>query len=210
MGRFIDMIGKRFGRLTVRRFSYRKCPGRLMWECICDCGNYCMIEGNSLRSRHTISCGCWHREVIEKQKLIHGHARKNAATPEYKIWCGISARCYNPKKRIYKYYGGRGIKMCTRWRRSFTAFLKDVKRKPSPGHTIDRIDNDGNYEPGNVRWATMSEQARNRRGNHLITINGQTKCLSEWAEIVGIKRETIKSRLNRHWPIERLLEPLQS
>ena len=158
MGQFVDMTGKRFGRLFVRCLSYRKYPGRLMWKCLCDCGECCIIEGNSLRSRHTISCGCWHREVIKKQKLIHGHARKNAATPEYKIWCGITARCYNPKKRIYKYYGGRGIKMCRRWRHSFPNFLSDIISRiglrPSQKYSLDRINNNGNYEPGNVRWAT--------------------------------------------------------
>jgi len=136
-------------------------------------------------------------------KIKHGCARRGEMTPEYSTWSLMIQRCEDPSSDRYGYYGGRGISVCPKWRTSFAAFLEDVGPKPSPAHSLDRIDPNGNYEPGNVRWATKKEQARNRRTNRLLTVNGETRCLSEWSEITGIPKTTLRLRLERGWPPER-------
>jgi len=130
---------------------------------------------------------------------IHGHALKFNASPEYKSWSGIIQRCCNPKSPAYNRYGGRGIKVCPEWRDSFQKFLKHVGCRPTPTHSIDRIDNNGNYEPGNVRWATIKEQAQNKRTNQKVTYNGETLCVSEWSRRLGIGGKVIGNRLNKGW-----------
>jgi hypothetical protein len=121
----------------------------------------------------------------------------------------MSQRCTNPRHKSWSYYGGRRISVCDQWRNDYTAFLAHVGRRPSPKHSLDRIDNDGNYEPGNVRWATKKEQQRNRRFNRYITLNGETLLLLDWAERIGIPHDALRDRLNRNWPIERALtEPV--
>lgn len=128
-----------------------------------------------------------------------------SATPTYHAWRNMIDRCEKRSTINFQDYGGRGIKVCSRWRESFAAFLEDMGPKPSPGRTssLDRIDNDGNYEPGNVRWATRIEQARNKRNNRLITINGITRCAAEWCEVSGVPWSMAKSRLRRGWSEER-------
>lgn len=125
--------------------------------------------------------------------------------PLYARWNVMHQRCSNPKSGGYRFYGARGIRVCERWN-SFEAFLEDVGEMPSPQHTLDRIDNEGNYEPGNVRWASRCEQARNRRSTAQITINGETKCLKAWALERGLNYGTVKSRYQSGWPVERLFD----
>lgn len=126
-------------------------------------------------------------------------------TPEYRAWKAAIERCENPKCKYYKNYGGRGVAFCAEWRQSFTAFLAAVGPRPSRAHSLDRIKNELGYEPGNVRWATRREQNRNRRGLKMITWRGETLCLQEWSERVGISDHTIRTRLQRGWPIDRAL-----
>lgn len=128
--------------------------------------------------------------------------------PEYNIWCAMRERCSNPNNKGYKYYGARGIKVDQEWQGSFETFFRDVGPRPSPQHSIDRINNNGNYEPGNVRWATVYEQAQNKRSNRLVTINGETRCVAEWARIAGLKEGTVYYRLINDYPEGRLLEPV--
>jgi hypothetical protein len=131
--------------------------------------------------------------------LRHGHARKGKSTGEYFTWQSMIQRCKNPNSVQYPRYGGRGISVCEQWN-EFAVFLRDMGERPSPGHSIDRFpDKNGNYEPGNCRWATRKEQGRNTRQNRLITIKGETRCLIEWAEHIGINKGTITSRLDRGW-----------
>jgi hypothetical protein len=116
-------------------------------------------------------------------------------TPEHMIWCSIKQRCFNPENKAYARYGGRGIVMCPEWRDSFERFIADVGMRPAPRLTLERLDNDKGYQPGNVRWATYKEQARNTRRNHRLTHGGETLTLVEWEERTGIKQHTIMARL---------------
>jgi hypothetical protein len=158
----------RFGRLTVVS-AFKSPPPKLgsrpiyMVNCRCDCGETVVARQNAVRSGNTSSCGCLWREVIRDNKLVHGDKPKRGPEPEYRAWINMKTRCTNPKHNRWRFYGGRGIRVCDHWMRDYQAFLADMGRRPSAGHSIDRINNDGNYEPGNCRWATASEQRLNQR-----------------------------------------------
>lgn len=144
-------------------------------------------------------------------ETIHGHTWREKgipkASPEYSSWRSMINRCERQADRCFPLYGGRGIKVCSRWRSSFADFLHDMGCKPSPNHTLDRWPNkDGDYEPGNVRWATPKQQARNRRNSRLITFRGESHCVTEWAEIANISTALLIWRLNTGWPIDQALQ----
>lgn len=140
--------------------------------------------------------------------MKHGHAKTTdrPATTEYAAWARMISRCGNPEARGYRNYGGRGISVCSQWRDDFTSFLEDVGARPSPDHSLDRYpDNDGNYEPGNVRWATRDEQANNKRTTVRLTLRGETMALTEWARHLGIEYTTLRSRFHKGWSVEDML-----
>jgi hypothetical protein len=193
-----DISGQRFGRLVV--LDYTKPTG---WRCRCDCGNQTVVKTDKLNSGHTRSCGCLHSDTTRERSTIHGHSRRKQKTKAYIVWQNMMQRCYDPGQTKYNIYGGRGIRVCEPWH-DFASFLADMG-EPAPGLTLDRIDPDGNYEPGNCRWLDQKGQQNNRRSNHKITLGTETLSITEWSRRTGIDRHTILRRLRDGWPPDRVL-----
>ena len=189
--RIIDLIGQRFGRLAVVRFDSVKPSKSSRWECLCECGT----------SLVTKSCGCIHKEVTAGRTRTHGLTE----TKTYTAWANMIMRCENKNLACWPNYGGRGISVCAEWRESFEQFYKDIGERPSPQHSLDRIDNEAGYSKSNCRWATRIQQANNRRGNCRIEAFGQKLTLSEWAIKVGVGHRLISNRLRMGWTAERAL-----
>lgn len=170
----MNLVGQRFTRLRVEAAAGTDKRNNTLWRCVCECGQQITVKGSRLRAGSTRSCGCLARDLSSERlkrdllgnesRLTHGHNRpsKGGASPTYQTWTAMLARCRNPGAANYPNYGGRGITACDRWATSFEAFLADMGERPD-GHTLDRIDAEGNYEPGNCRWATQAQQAKNRR-----------------------------------------------
>jgi hypothetical protein len=180
----------------------------MYWDCRCDCGQLTQVAGSRLRREITTSCGCYKRDVPKIYSTTHGRT----GTGEYVAWRSIKSRCNNPKNISYPRYGGRGIRVCSAWEMSFECFLADMGPKPSRRHSIERINSDGHYEPSNCRWATSSEQARNRRSNHIVEFHGEVMTLAGAIERAGsvVKSSTVYERLKRGWDLERAItEPAQ-
>lgn len=195
-----QQIGNKYGRLTVVSVSGKKPKLGYVLDCKCECGNTIQTYISRIKTGRTKSCGCFKSDMIRLTKTTHGHTAGGKDSPEFRIWCGIRQRCLNPNSFDYWRYGGAGISICDSWKDSFQSFLDYVGKRPSPKHSIDRYPNNfGNYEPGNVRWATLSQQGRNRRTNRIITIEGEARSLIEWCEKFSIRRQTVKSRLDRGW-----------
>jgi len=166
----IDLVGQRFGRLIVVAAAGQwRVTRKAAWRCLCDCGQEKITSGEYLRAGKTTSCGCFQREDLAARRLKHGATKKNSHWPEYGVWLTMKNRCTRPDQDSYKYYGGRGILVCDRWIKGnglhggFECFIADMGRRPTPLHSIERVNNDGNYEPSNCKWATKQEQAQNRR-----------------------------------------------
>lgn len=201
----LNLTGREFGRLTVLGYV-----GRKKWRCRCQCGNTNDILGNSLtRENGTQSCGCLFREVVSRGVRERSTTHGMTKTRTWKTWSMMIQRCHNQNAPDYPRYGARGVTVCLRWRLSFEDFLADMGERPD-GKTLDRFPmQDGNYEPGNCRWATPEEQQRNKRTNRLVTFNGETLCVAEWAERIGIPAGTLIGRLRNGWSDERAItEPL--
>lgn len=194
-----DLSGQKFNRLTA--ISYDKDNGK--WLCRCDCNAITRVTRDQLISGRTKSCGCFSRESKLTRLLKHGAARKGKITTEYMCWRNMLTRCYYKKSKCFHNYGGRGITVCERWH-TFEHFLADMGERPA-NMTIDRKDNNGPYCKENCRWATKQEQVTNRRTNRLITFNGTTKTLSQWATEIGIDSTTIAFRLKSGWTIEQAM-----
>lgn len=197
MTTLIDLAGRRFNRLTIiRRSSKPNFGSHSRWLAKCDCGQEVEVFGNNVKSGHTKSCGCLQSE----NRIRHG----GAYLPEYETWQSVRTRCNGKTGLRLKYYNSKGIKVCERWD-SFEYFLADMGNRPSPDHSIDRIDADGNYEPGNCRWATRAEQANNTTRNRNVTFRGITKTLSQWACGDTKLRSRMSRRLNSGKPPEQVL-----
>ncbi len=201
-----DETGNVYTRLTALRRNGTTQAREAMWLCRCECGNTITAVGRNLRRGYTKSCGCLLRS-----------ANSGSKTLEYYTWVNMRTRCYNPQYALYHRYGGRGISVCQRWRRSFVHFLADMGPKPFPEASIDRIDNDGNYSCGqceqcirnnwtaNCRWATPTEQSRNSARVRLLTHNGITMPIVDWARKLGLRPNTLSARLKYGWSVEKTL-----
>ena len=199
-----NLIGKRFGRLVVISRAPNGRNWHSRWNCICDCGNQCIVSASHLKNGHTQSCGCYHIEQIKEKNTKHGYF----GSAIYLEHNAMKKRCYNSNHNEYHIYGGRGITMYEPWQKSFQAYYDYVSKLPNfgkEGYTLNRIDNDGNYEPNNVEWATPKEQANNTRRNRFITYDGRAQTLQQWADETGIKVGTLWARLERGWSVEKAL-----
>lgn len=188
-------VGLSVQKLTLLEHEVRTSAGGKRcgwWLCRCECGTERWMREDSVK--RSVSCGC-HR----RSSRTHGMSD----TPEYVTWAHMVERCESVSCHAFSSYGGRGIAVCLRWRNSFPAFFEDMGPRPSLNHSIERINNDGNYKPGNCIWASAMEQQRNRRVTHNITALGGTKCLADWAVHSGIPASTISDRLSRGWPADR-------
>lgn len=204
MGRFIDLTGQRFGRWTVLR--YAGSHNGAFWECRCDCGTIRNIRASCLRRGESKSCGCLSAEVTAKRNTLrakHGMSR----TRLHSLWRGMKCRCRPscPKHEIELYYG-RGIRVCPEWENDFEAFYRwAMAHGYRDDLSIDRIDNDGNYEPSNCRWVTEEVQANNRSSSKFITYNGKTKTIAEWAKELNINPSTLRTNLSRGKTLEDII-----
>lgn len=207
--RFRDLEGGEFNALMVVRYhGPRRLPCGAVehfWECGCVCGKSVVVRGTKLTSGEQKSCGCLKRKRAMDQLSTHGMSR----SPEYRAWTNMKTRCTNPKAINYHLYGGRGVSVYGEWASSFEEFYAYLGPRPTPLHSIDRFPNpSGNYEPGNVRWATPKQQARNRRRKVLIEVDGVLKTAVEWAEVSGVPADDIRSRLKTGWTAKRaVFEP---
>ena len=210
-----DLTGQKFGRLTIVKlvsFKYHKRWDRphplreAVWRCACDCGGIIEIPFSYFKYGDTGSCGCLHTEQLVARSRKHGMAKRGNAHPAFNVWQSMIARCHRKSDSAYHNYGGRGIKVCKRWRSGFKNFWDDMGESWKQGLSIERKDNNGPYSPENCKWATIFEQSRNRRNNIRLTFNGQTRVLSEWSELLGINYGTLCSRIFKSgWTHERAL-----
>jgi hypothetical protein len=195
-------VGQRFARWALVGFVERTAKHGERWEAECSCGTRKVVFLDNLRRGLSGSCGCLNRERQRDLHTTHGHAPRSGKSPLYRCWRSMVARCCNANCDAFRYYGGRGITVCDRWRGSFEAFAADMGEMPSPKHEIDRIDTNGHYEPANCRWRTHREQMWNVRTNVMVEYRGETRCIAEWCAILGRNVGTIRSRLKRGMSVE--------
>lgn len=192
-----NLIGKKFNKLLVIEKCKERNGKKVMWKCVCDCGNIVSVQTYHLTNNKIKSCGCFSR------KYINNEISKSI----YTIWSCMKNRCYSPQHQNYKIYNGKGITICDEWKNDFMSFYYwAINNGYQKGLSIDRIDNKGNYCPQNCRWTTKEQQMRNKTNNKMIKYKNQIKCLAEWCDILNLKYETIQSRFNRGWSIEKTFE----
>ena len=189
MSRHPITAGQKFGWLTAVEIVGR--AGKtVFWKCKCDCGSYANVRSGNLSSGHTQSCGCQRQRNTRK----HGGASRSGETAEYKTWKAVISRCFDKNHKQYADYGGRGIVMCDEWRNDFALFLAAIGPKPTPVHTIGRINNDLGYQPGNVEWQTRRQQQNNMRSNHFVVHDGRRQTVAQWSRELGIPVSTVQRR----------------
>ena len=200
----VDLVGQKFGRLTVIKSIGSKNQQHI-WLCKCECGKETISNTNRLKSGWKRSCGCIQKEQLAKRNKENAkHGLNNH--PLHGVWHNMKDRCYRELCSEYQRYGGRGITVCDEWLHDFQSFYDwAITHGYTKGLTIDRIDNDGNYEPNNCRWATQKEQQNNRSTNHHLTYNGKTMTISEWADELSVPAYMIRNRVKKGMPIEKIL-----
>ncbi len=206
---FEDLEGLKFGIATVTKYI-GKLGIQAYWEYRCDCGTVGQTSSTNMKKKK--SCGCLHSKWLSEKQTTHGYTRDNIdRRSEYTIWDSLKRRCRNPTNSAYKWYGGRGINVCDRWLNGdgkitgFECFLEDMGSRPSKYHSIDRINVNGDYEPGNCRWATYIEQNRNRRSNHKVLWGEEEITLQEACDRAGLADVTVHARLRRGWTMQKAL-----
>lgn len=204
--KLVDISGQRFGMLVaVKRIAIKPRRGSL-WECKCDCGNTKAIFQCQLRQGKTKSCGCFFKKNVGKWNTTHGCSMTKA----FRSWMGMIRRCHSEHDAAFARYGGRGIKVCEEWRNSFDAFLRDMGHPPTAKHSIGRIDNDGHYQKDNCEWQTAAQQNANRSNSVFITIDGKTKCVSEWCRHFGVNVPAAFARIKYGWdPVRVFTTPIR-
>lgn len=215
MGKFIDLTGQRFGKLTVVRFVKFNRWNAAVYLCRCDCGCEKIILGASLRSGNTKSCGCLSTRKDGKNNFDRYHVlNPGDSRPRnrrlHSIWLGMRYRCNSTHSEVYKDYGGRGICVCSEWDDFYTFQEWALANGYSDGKSIDRIDNDGNYSPENCRWVDMKIQGSNRRNSRYFTFRGETLTISEWSRRTGIEWNTLNDRIKKGLPPEEIFKPTKS
>lgn len=203
MAHVIDISGQKFNRLTAIKPIGKYKSGNVIWQCRCDCGNICEVEGSILRRFKQKSCGCYPSERMTKMNTKH----EGFGTRLYEIWRQMHRRCYGEKTKSYPHYGGRGIKVCSEWNdfAKFRAWAIDSGYEDNL--TVDRIDVNGDYTPNNCRWATKKQQANNRRSNHRILYNGEEHTISEWADIMSVDQVRLwRALYSVNWDMACLIE----
>lgn len=190
IGRRLSLVGQKFGKLTVSSFHSMHKKGQCLWLCVCECGKETVLLGTTLKRGVTKSCGC----IVKTQKGL-------ANTSTYNIWHSMVARCHNKNSISYPRYGGRGIKVCDRWKNSFLNFLEDMGERPEK-KSIDRIDNNENYCKENCRWSTSIDQSKNTRRNNYLEAFGKKMIIGDWAKELGIQSATIRKRIRRGLSLE--------
>ena len=209
--RIKDLTGARFGRWTVVEKIDDPNVGacRALWKCKCDCGTERIMQGKLFMNGHGKSCGCYNREVKSIMAKKHGMSNTNV----YHIWNGMKSRCEKPYHNRHNLYASKGITVCDRWKSSFENFYEDVSKLEhfgEKGYSLDRINNNEGYKPGNVRWADHYTQLNNTSRNTNITINGETKTLAQWVRIYGVKYSTAQWRIEHGWSaVDALTKPVR-
>jgi hypothetical protein len=206
MTRPLCLIGKRFGSLTVQARASSNRDGKARFTCLCDCGRASVVYGRCLVTGHTRSCGCARAAATAALFTTHGMKR----SVEYRTWGHIKTRCLNARNPAFPRYGGRGIAVCERWASSFPAFYEDMGPRPSPKHSIDRIDPNGNYEPGNCRWALPGQQNSNRSSVRIVEYQGRRDTIAGWSRQTGIPYLRLRRRIVAGWTPERALTTLEA
>jgi hypothetical protein len=199
--------GTRFEKLVIVGEAPKRGNNIRHYECRCDCG---VVKEMSLYvlSNGVFSCGCYRRpeKAPRKKRNLHPEGELESKRPEYRAWLQMIHRCYNPKSTSYPDYGARGIRVCDAWQTSFAQFLRDVGKKPGKKFSLERENVDGDYEPGNVYWATIRTQSRNKRNSRVFTLGGKTQTLTDWARERGLNISTVWKKVSRGIPIEDALK----
>lgn len=203
MEKYVDLTGKRFGRLVVLERNGSNNKRITIWKCLCDCGNITSVIGTSLRRGATRSCGCLCREKVVQSHITHNLTHSRI----YSIYHAMRSRCTNPNNEAYANYGGRGIRVCEEWLDSFENFRDwAFSNGYKDDLTVDRIDNNGNYEPSNCRWITNAEQQKNKRTSRYVTYQGKAKLIDEWSSLTGLPYGVIYKRIFQYgWSVDKAL-----
>ncbi len=206
----LDIAGKKYGRISVIKKTGTSSNGKVLWECQCDCGKIIFCDGTRLKSGHTSSCGCLKRDYMKNPvaAISHGNSRGGKRSREYTAWKNMRNRCQNPNVNCYHNYGGRGISVCDRWNNSFELFLSDMGKCP-PGYSIERKENNGNYEPLNCHWASGTVQARNRRTNVWIEFSAGRITIVDAAIALSVKYNWLYWQIKkRHRALDEIIASL--